>query len=118
MSRPRGWYQIHLPDQQSDGLCRDHRRAVPQPMERGTILQMDQAAPAHQEVLGNVGECSPHPNILCHNHLLSRGNSAARHETGAKHLRSPSDSRNLADGQDQSQRPLRQIEFQKCQCPL
>ena len=79
---------------------------------------MDQTAPAHQEVLGNIRECRPHPNLLRHNHLLPRGNSAARHETGAKHLRSPSDSRNLADGQDQFARPLRQIKFQKCQCSL
>ena len=102
----------------SDRLCRDNCRVVPQPMERGAVLQMDQTAPAHQAVLGNVGECSTHPNLLCHNHLLPCGDSAARHETGAEHLRSPSDSWHLADGQNQPARPLRKIEFQRCQCSL
>lgn len=111
-------YRIHLPDKQSDGLSRDNRRTVPQPVERGAVLQMDRTALAHQEVLGNIRKCCPHPNLLCHNYLLPCGNSAARHETGAKHLRSPSNSWYLADGQNQSARPLRQIEFQKCQCSL
>ena len=97
MHRPGRRYKIHIPDQQSDGLSRDNRRALPQPVECGTVLQMDQTASAYQEVLGDLRECRPYPNLLRHNHLLPRGNSAARHETGAKHLRSPSDSRNLAD---------------------
>ena len=99
---PEGRYKIHIPDQQSDGICRDNSRTVPQSVERGAFLQMDQTAPAYQEVLGNVRECRPHPNLLCHNYLLPCGDSAARHETGAKHLRSPSDSGHLAYGQNLS----------------
>lgn len=87
-------------------------------MERGAVLQMDQTAPANQEVLGYIRECRPHPNLLCHNHLLPCGDSAARYETGTQHLRSPSDTWNIVDRQDPSARSLRQIEFQKCQCSL
>ena len=57
-----------------------------QPIERGTVLQMDQAASAYQEVLGNIRECSMHTNLLCHNYLLSCCNRTARYETGTQHL--------------------------------
>ena len=67
------------------GIGRDNRGAIPQPMERGTVLQMDQAASVYQEVLGNIRECSMHPNLLCHNYLLPCGNRATRYETGVEH---------------------------------
>ena len=35
---------------------------------------------------GDIGECCPHPNLLCHNYLLPRGNRTARYEAGAEHL--------------------------------
>ena len=38
--------------------------------KRGTVLQVDQAAPQNQKVLGYIGECDRHPNLLCHNYLL------------------------------------------------
>ena len=44
-------------------------RTLPQSLERGTVLQMDKAAPQNQTFLGNIGERSPYPNILCHNYL-------------------------------------------------
>ena len=51
----------------------------------GHVYAFD-SAPAHQETLGHLRECRPHPNLLCHNYLLPCGNCAARYETGAKHL--------------------------------
>ena len=67
-------------------------------MECRTVLQMGEAASEDKEVLGNIIECRPHPNLLCHNNLLSCGDGAARYETGEEHLRSPSDTWNLFDG--------------------
>ena len=43
-------------------------------MEYRIILQMAQAAPQNQEVLGYKRECRKDTNLLCHNHLLSGGN--------------------------------------------
>ena len=80
MHRPGRRYKIHIPDQQSDGLSRDNRRALPQPVERGTVLQVDKAAPQNQKVLGYIGECDRHPNLLCHNYLLPCSDSTI-HET-------------------------------------
>ena len=39
-----------------------------------------------QEVLGDIRECSTHPNLLCYNYLLPCCNRTARYETGTEHL--------------------------------
>ena len=72
-------------------------RTLPQSLERGTVLQMDKAAPQNQTFLGNIGERSPYPNILYHNYLLPCSDSATRYETGAEYLRDPANPRNLAN---------------------
>ena len=68
------------PDEQSEGSGRTDFAALPKQMERGTVLQVDQAAPQNQKVLGYIGECDRHPNLLCHNYLLPCSDSTI-HET-------------------------------------
>ena len=41
----------------------DRRRTVPPPMAGGTILQMDQATPAHQVLFRHLGECRENPTM-------------------------------------------------------
>lgn len=71
-----------------------------------------------KKILGHFRKCCTHPNILCHNHLLPRSDNATRYETGAKRLRSPSDSWNLAYRQNPYTGLVRQKEYQRCQSSL
>lgn len=50
-------------------------------------------------------------NLLCYNHLLPSSNSTTQHKAGAKHLRNPTNPRNLAYRQDTYPQLIRQKEY-------
>ena len=56
LSRPRNEKALCLCDQQHDLAGADHRRVVQSALAGGTVFQMDQAAPADQGVLRNLGK--------------------------------------------------------------
>ncbi|OQB60365.1 MAG: hypothetical protein BWX95_02272 [Bacteroidetes bacterium ADurb.Bin141] len=60
---PGRWASSGLPHQQLQAACGHHRRTLPQPLEGGVVLQMDQAASAHQEILRSLRECGEVPDL-------------------------------------------------------
>ena len=53
-------------DQQLHSLGSGHRRSLSLPVAGGTLLQMDQAAPAHQSVLWNNRQCRQNSSLDRH----------------------------------------------------
>ena len=66
---PNNQTNFGLPDQQHDLATLDHCRFVQKPLAGGIVLQMDQAAPAHQEVSGQQRERSQDANLVRRVHL-------------------------------------------------
>ena len=52
-----------LPDQQLRPAGDNHRPTVPKPLADRVVLQMDQAAPAHQGLLRHQRECGENPDL-------------------------------------------------------
>src|SRR5713226_5386518 len=52
-----------VPDQQLCAPCTYHRANLQVPLAGGTVLQMDQATPAHQGLLRDQRECSEDPDL-------------------------------------------------------
>ena len=58
-----------VPDQQYDLAAADHRRSVQEPLAGGVVLQMDQAASAHQAFSGHERERGEDANLVRRVHL-------------------------------------------------
>ncbi len=66
---PRVGQDAGLPDQQHDLAAVDHRRAVQEPLAGRIVLQMDQAASAHQAISGHQRERGEDANLVRRVHL-------------------------------------------------
>ena len=58
-----------VPDQQHDAASADDRRALQEPLAGRAVLQMDQAAPAHQAIPGHQRERSEDADLVRRVHL-------------------------------------------------
>ena len=69
LSRSRDRQEFGVPDQPVCLASTDHLRPVPVPMAGGTVLQVDQAAPAHQALLRHLRERCADANLDRHQRL-------------------------------------------------
>lgn len=69
LQRSRNPTDVGLLDQQHKLAALDHRCVVQKPLAGGIVFQMDQAAPAHQEVSGQQRERSQDANLVRRVHL-------------------------------------------------
>ena len=58
-----------LPDQQHDAAALDHSRAVQEPLAGRAVLQVDQAAPAHQAISRHKRERGEDANLVRRLHI-------------------------------------------------
>ena len=63
---------LRLLDQQLHRAGIDHRPTLSGPLADRTVVQMDQAASAHQSLLRHVGQRGAHPNLDRHRRLSAR----------------------------------------------
>lgn len=80
VSRCRNRQNTGISDQQLHSASNDHYRVVPMPLAGRTVLQMDQAKPANQDLLRNFGKRSQSPNLDCRFDLRTR----CHHEEAAQ----------------------------------
>ena len=73
LSRSRNRQEPGIPDQPVRVAGADHLRPVPVPMAGGTVLQVDQAAPAHQTLLRQFRERCADANLDRHQRLRAGG---------------------------------------------
>ena len=66
---PNNQANFGLPDQQHGLAALDHRCVVQKPLASRVVLQMDQTAPAHQEVSGQQRERGQDANLVRRVHL-------------------------------------------------
>ncbi len=66
LSRSQDRQGAGLSDQQLHRPRTDHCSIVSWPLANRTVLQVDQATPAHQSLLWHQPECCPHTNLDCH----------------------------------------------------
>ena len=66
--------EIRLPYERFRSRFIDNCPALQEQVEHRTVLQVAEAASQNQAILGHIRECGAHPNLLCHNHLLSSRN--------------------------------------------
>jgi len=67
--RPGIWQDAGVPDQQYRFARPDHRRALQEPLASRTVLQVDQAASAHQAFHRQQRECSEDAGLVRRRHL-------------------------------------------------
>jgi hypothetical protein len=73
LSRSRDRQELGVPDQPVCLASTDHLRPVPVPMAGGTVLQVDQAAPAHQALLRHLRERCADANLDRYQRLCPGG---------------------------------------------
>lgn len=91
---------IHLLDELEQDIGRPCGRTLQEPLAGGAVLQVAEAAPENQEVLGDVGERREDSDPCRHNHLLPRRDCPPRHEIEPLPVRNSPNSGNFADRQD------------------
>jgi len=64
--RHRNRQNLRVPDQQLLAAATDYRATVSLPLAGGTVFQVDQAGPPHQELLWHLGECREDADLDCH----------------------------------------------------
>ena len=69
--RPRVGQDAGIFDQQSDVAGADYRRALQEPLAGGVVLQMDQAASAHQALPWHKRERGEDANLVRRHHLCA-----------------------------------------------
>ena len=69
--RPRVGQDAGVADQQHNLAAVDHRRALQKPLAGGVVLQMDQAASAHQALSGHERERGEDANLVRRIHLCA-----------------------------------------------
>ena len=66
---PESGKDAGVPDQQHRFARIDHCRTVQEPLASRAVLQMDQAASAHQAFYRQQRECGEDANLVCRRHL-------------------------------------------------
>ena len=84
-----------IPDQRFHPTSTDNCPTVSVSLAGGTVLQMDQAAPAHQIIFRNVRKRSQDSNLDCHLRLRARGHHQKTAQTEGKPLHNSTDFKRL-----------------------
>ena len=83
---------IGLPEQPIPSSFFDHRPVVSMPLAGGVVLQVDQAAPAHQGLFRYLRERVKDPDLDRHQHVRARGHREEAAASRPQSLRNPANS--------------------------